>query len=59
MKQIHFGRPVCISFGKAGKTRLVHSLAAKCLANDKWPNRAGPMCEMADRALRGAPSKDK
>jgi hypothetical protein len=56
MKQIHFDRPVCISFGKAGKTRLVHTVweAAKCLANDKWPNRAGPMCEMANRALRGA-----
>jgi hypothetical protein len=56
MKQFHFDRPVCISFGKTGKTRLVHTVweALKCLANDKWPNRTGPMFEMADRALRGA-----
>jgi hypothetical protein len=26
----------------------------KCLANDKWPNRAGSACAMADHALRGA-----
>jgi hypothetical protein len=56
MRQIHFDRPVCIGFGKAGKTRLVHTVweALKCLANDKWPDRAGPMWEMADSALRGA-----
>ncbi len=56
MRQIHFDRPVCISFGKAGKTRLVHTVweAVRCLASDKWPSRAGPMCEMADHALRGA-----
>jgi hypothetical protein len=56
MKQISFDRPVRISFGKAGKTRLVHTVweALKCLANDKWPDRAGPMWEMADHALRGA-----
>jgi hypothetical protein len=56
MKQIHFDRPIRISFGKAGKTRLVHTVweAMKCLANDKWPNRAGPRWEMADHTLRGA-----
>ncbi|WP_085984084.1 DUF982 domain-containing protein [Allomesorhizobium alhagi] len=56
MKQIRFDRPICISFGKAGKTRLVHTVweATKCLANDKWPDRAGPMWEMAVGALRGA-----
>jgi hypothetical protein len=56
MKQIRFDRPIRISFGKAGKTRLVHTVweAMKCLSNDKWPNRTGPMCSMADRALRGA-----
>jgi hypothetical protein len=56
MKQIHFDRPVCISFGKAGKTRLVHTVweALKCIANDKWPDRTGSMWEMADQTLRGA-----
>jgi hypothetical protein len=56
MKQIRFDPPVRISFGKAGKTRLVHTVweAARCLANDKWPDRAGPMWEMAADALRGA-----
>jgi hypothetical protein len=35
---------------------LVHTVweAVRCLASDKWPSRAGPMCEMADHALRGA-----
>jgi hypothetical protein len=56
MKQISFQRPVRIGFGKPGKTRLVHTVweALRCLANDKWPDRAGPMWEMADLALRGA-----
>jgi hypothetical protein len=56
MKQIRFDRPIRISFGKAGKTRLVHTVweATRCLVNDKWPNRAGPMWEMAAGALRGA-----
>lgn len=55
MKQIHFDQPVRISFGKIGKTRLVHTVweASKCLANDKWPDRSGPMFEMAAGALRG------
>ncbi|WP_353642487.1 DUF982 domain-containing protein [Mesorhizobium sp. WSM2239] len=60
MKQIHFDRPVRISFGKVGKTRLVHTVweAMKCLSSDKWPNRAGPMCAMADRAC-AEPSRDR
>ncbi|WP_353646689.1 DUF982 domain-containing protein [Mesorhizobium sp. WSM2239] len=56
MKQIRFDRPVRISFGKPGKTRLVHTVwvASECLANDKWPDHNGPMFQMADEALRGA-----
>jgi hypothetical protein len=56
MKHIRFDRPVRVTFDKTGKTRLVHTVweASGCLADGKWPDRSGPMCSMADRALRGA-----
>ncbi|WP_085984150.1 DUF982 domain-containing protein [Allomesorhizobium alhagi] len=56
MKHIHFDRPVRVTFDKTGETRLIHTVweASGCLADGKWPDRSGPIFEMAARALRGA-----
>jgi hypothetical protein len=59
MPRIEFDVPVCIYFGKPGRSRIVSSVfeAAYCLRSEKWPERDSPLSLMAadvlDRARIG------
>ncbi|MER8367406.1 DUF982 domain-containing protein [Mesorhizobium sp. M0306] len=56
MLRIEFDVPVCIYFGKPGRSRTVSSVfeAAYCLKSEKWPARNAPLSLIATAALDGA-----
>ncbi|ESW87693.1 MULTISPECIES: DUF982 domain-containing protein [unclassified Mesorhizobium] len=56
MLEIKFDAPVCIYFGKPGRSRMVSSVfeASYCLKSEKWPARNAPLSLMAGDALDGA-----
>ncbi|MER8377851.1 DUF982 domain-containing protein [Mesorhizobium sp. M0142] len=56
MLRIEFDTPVCIYFGKPGRSRLVSSVfeALYCLKSEKWPARNAPLSLMAADLLNRA-----
>ncbi|WP_352869256.1 DUF982 domain-containing protein [Mesorhizobium sp. M1329] len=56
MLRIEFDTPVCIYFGKPGRSRLVSSVfeAIYCLNSEKWPARNAPLALVAADVLNRA-----
>ncbi|MER8636191.1 MULTISPECIES: DUF982 domain-containing protein [unclassified Mesorhizobium] len=56
MLRTEFDTPVCIYFGKPGRSRLVSSVfeAVHCLKSEKWPARNAPLALAAADVLNRA-----